>query len=129
MPTLHIIFGAHYNQSSCENRQEEVTGMARKRNTGRRCLFESLESRQMMAGDVTAQIANGNLTIKGDASNNNIAVAIAAGTVTITSADTMVNGASATGGVALAGTLTGNVKVNLKGGTDTLTLTGPLTVP
>src|SRR5690349_18797915 len=103
--------------------------MPRNRNAGRRCLIESLEKRQMMAGDVTAQITNGNLIVKGDSSNNNIAIAVAAGVVKITSADTTVNGAAATNGITLTGTLSGDVEVNLKGGTDSLSLTGPITIP
>src|SRR3954467_13766226 len=106
--------------------------MARHQVHGRRCTFESLESRQMLAGDVTAKIVNGDLIIKGhngDNSDNHISIAVAAGIVTITSADTTVNTASATAGVAIAGTLTGNIKVNLKGGTDRVSLTGTITVP
>src|SRR5262249_21337622 len=105
--------------------------MARRFRAGHRCRFESLENRCMLAGNVTASIdTHGNLIVKGDSSNKNIPIAVAQGAVTLTSADTTVNAASATGGVALMGTLaaTGKANINLKGGTDSATLTGPITI-
>ena len=43
-------------------------------NRGHRCAFETLENRWMLTGNVTAQIANGDLVIEGDDSGNVIAV-------------------------------------------------------
>src|SRR6476646_5579077 len=103
--------------------------MVRPRVSGRRCSFESLEIRQMLAGDVTAKIANGNLVIKGDSLANGITIAAGttAGTVVVTGvnaggAATNVNGTS-NGAVTLSG-FAGGLKIDMKGGDDTVTITG-----
>jgi hypothetical protein len=98
--------------------------MARHRAHGRRCTFESLENRQLLAGNVTASINNGNLTVKGDNLDNQIQFS-AAGITGLTG--TTVNGSAAA--FPLTG-LTGRVKLDLKGGNDTVTgtITGPLTI-
>jgi hypothetical protein len=52
----------------------KVTQMAFKTG-GRKCKFESLETRQMMAGDVIGRVHAGTLTLKGDNFSNGITVA------------------------------------------------------
>lgn len=42
---------------------------------GRKCKFESLETRQMMAGDVVGSVHAGTLTLKGDNFSNGITIA------------------------------------------------------
>jgi hypothetical protein len=101
--------------------------MVRPRSSGRRCFFESLEDRQMLAGDVTAKISGGNLVIKGDSLANGITIAAGstAGTVVVTgvtaggSATTVNSGTTA---VTLSG-FTGGLKIDMKGGDDSVTIT------
>jgi hypothetical protein len=107
--------------------------MARRGSQGRRCRFESLENRRLLAGDVIAQIKNGDLVIKGDGAANGITITAGAtaGTVVITGVDaggsaTNVNG-TANGTVTLSG-FTDDLKIKMKGGDDVVTITG-LTVP
>ncbi|MBX3439733.1 MAG: peptidylprolyl isomerase, partial [Planctomycetaceae bacterium] len=91
---------------------------------------ESLESRTLLAGNVVAAVANGNLTITGDAANNSVEVTVVDGDIVVRGLDgTTVNG-SANTFVAFADTttITGNLAVSLAAGLDTLRLTGPLTV-
>jgi hypothetical protein len=61
----------------------------RHQSTTRRCRFESLESRRLLAGDVTARIDNGKLIIKGDKLDNGITIVAGAnaGEVVITGVD------------------------------------------
>jgi hypothetical protein len=102
--------------------------MVRPRSSGRRCAFESLEDRQMLAGDVTAKISGGKLVIKGDSLANGITIAAGstAGTVVVTgvtaggSATTVNSGTTA---VTLSG-FTGGLKLDMKGGDDSVTITG-----
>jgi hypothetical protein len=75
----------------------------------------------MLAGDVTAQIVNGNLIIKGDRNANEIAVTQSGTTITVTGTDTTVN--SGTAAAVLTG-FTGSIKLKMKGGNDDVTLTG-----
>jgi hypothetical protein len=107
--------------------------MARPRRKGRPCKFETLETRNLLAGDVTASIHHGDLIIKGDNLANGIEITAGAtaGTVVITGVNaggsaTNVNG-TANGAVTLSG-FTDDLKINMKGGDDTVTITG-LTVP
>src|SRR5436190_15905870 len=95
--------------------------MGRHRVHGRQCVFESLESRQMLAGDVTAQIHNGNLIIKGDSNDNVVAVTQSGTTITVTGTGTTVNGGTTP--AVLTG-FTGGIKLKMKGGNDGVTLTG-----
>jgi hypothetical protein len=88
---------------------------------GRQCAFESLEDRWLLAGNVTAQIVKGNLVIKGDSSDNQITITAAA----VTGVGTTVNGVAA---FTIPSTFAGGIKMNLKGGNDTATLSGPLTL-
>ena len=48
--------------------------MSRATNFGRAARFESLEQRQLLAGDVLVNVVRGNLVIEGDAEGNEIAV-------------------------------------------------------
>jgi hypothetical protein len=107
--------------------------MARPRRKGRPCKFETLETRNLLAGDVTASIHHGDLVIKGDNLANGITITAGttAGTVVVTGVNaggsaTNVNG-TANGAVTLSG-FTDDLKINMKGGDDTVTITG-LTVP
>src|SRR5262249_382962 len=102
--------------------------MMRRRSGGRRCAFESLENRQMLAGDVTAQIHNGNLRIKGVDLDNGITLAAGAttGTVVVTGVTaggsaTTVNGG--TTAVTLSG-FTGKLKIDMEDGNDNVAVTG-----
>src|SRR3954452_7474939 len=70
----------------------KVTSMAFKTG-GRKCKFESLENRQMMAGDVVGHVRGGTLTLKGDNFNN--AITITPGAVPNS---VLVTGVTPTGG-------------------------------
>jgi hypothetical protein len=90
--------------------------------------FERLEDRQLMAGDVTAQIIKGDLVIRGDDFDNGITITAGsvAGTIVVTGvsaggAATRVNG-TANGAVTLAG-FTDDFKIKMKGGNDTVAIT------
>src|SRR6185436_14885785 len=85
--------------------------MVRRRTEGRRCKFESPEDRRLLAGDVTAQIKNGDLVITG---------------VDAGGSATNVNG-TANGTVTLSG-FTDDLKIKMKGGDDVVTI-HDLTVP
>src|SRR6478752_3145867 len=99
-----------------------------RRSQGRRCAFESLETRQMMAGDVTASIAHGMLKIKGDDLDNGITIAAGAtaGTVVITGV-TAGGSATTVNGGTTAVTLTGftaGMKIDMEDGNDSVAVTG-----
>src|SRR3954451_18315412 len=102
--------------------------MKRNRSQSRRCAFESLENRTMLAGDVTARIDHGNLIIKGDDFANGITIVAGttAGQVVITGVNaggsaTNVNG-MANGAVTLSG-FTGGLKIEMKDGDDSVSIT------
>ena len=102
--------------------------MPRHRRNGRSCKFESLEKRNLLAGDVTASIRNGDLVIKGDDLANGITITAGAtaGTVVITGVNaggsaTNVNG-TANGVVTLSG-FTDDLKISMKDGDDTVSIT------
>ena len=94
---------------------------------GRKCKFESLENRQMMAGDVSASVHAGTLFIKGDNLSNGITITAGAipnqviitGT-TIAGAGTTVNGI--TNLPVAVNNVTMGMKINMKGGNDTVTI-------
>src|ERR1044071_1056075 len=97
--------------------------MASRRPSFRSFAFERLENRQMMAGDVTAQIIKGDLVIRGDDFDNGITITAGsvAGTLVVTGVNaggtaTRVNG-TANGAVTLTG-FNDDFKINLKGGND-----------
>src|SRR5215210_3728665 len=107
--------------------------MARFRGKGRPCKFESLEKRNLLAGDVTASIHNGDLIIQGDDFANGITITAGAtaGTLVITGRNaggsaTNVNG-TANGPVNLSGFMD-DLKISMKGGGDSVTITS-LDVP
>jgi hypothetical protein len=85
----------------------------------RQLQLESLETRDLMAGDVTARVTNGNLVVLGDAAANTVEIRqLAGGKFQITGSDaTTINGkASAKFNV------TGDVSINMRGGNDVLQL-------
>src|SRR2546427_9671997 len=90
--------------------------MTRHLESGHRCAFETLEDRCMLAGNVTAQIVKGNLVIKGDNVDNQITITSTA----VTGVGTMVNGGAS---FAIPASFAGSIKMDLKGGTDTATIT------
>jgi len=83
------------------------------------CVFESLEARLLLSGDVTATLSGGTLHVRGDVEGNEIAITETdPGTFTVTGTDTTVNGeASAT----FEG-VTGNVIIRMGEGDDTVTV-------
>src|SRR5689334_6461121 len=94
---------------------------------GRKCKFESLENRQMMAGDVVASVHAGTLFIKGDQYNNGITITAGAlpNQVIITGTNiagvgTNVNGLLNTP-VAI-NNVTKDIRINMKAGNDTVTV-------
>ena len=106
--------------------------MAYKRTTGRRCRFESLETRQLAAGIVTADVTGGTLTIKSAGGATLFSGSFTGGTVMTTSGTTWVNASlgSAGGsgqisfGVGRLGTVSGDTVVTPEPGTLGLLGTG-----
>jgi hypothetical protein len=95
---------------------------------GRKCKFESLENRQMMAGDVFARTHAGTLIIKGDNLSNGITIAPTAVPFQVMITGTTVGGsATNVNGVSNAPVLINNVtaglQINMKGGNDEVTTT------
>jgi hypothetical protein len=93
-------------------------------------IIEPLESRVLLAGDVTAVVEDGDLRITGDAEDNLIDVTVVNGDIVVQGVDgTTINGSSDPF-VAFAGTTTiaGDFRARLRGGDDTLRLLGPLTI-
>lgn len=87
---------------------------------------ESLEGRAFMAGDVAVSVEIGDLVITGDARSNGVQVAqIDATTFLVTGTDnrggTTVNGAV---GDQVFANVTGDIRVNLKGGDDVFRIGG-----
>jgi hypothetical protein len=84
---------------------------------------EQLERRQLLAGNVTAVITGaGNLVVNGDSGDNDISVAIdEMGNVTITAND----GETIDDSGLVGSQVSGDVRINLKGGNDTVLLEGP----
>jgi hypothetical protein len=93
---------------------------ARTLNPNRR-RFEALENRSMLAGNVTAAVTGGNLTITGDDSANIISLTqVASGGWKITGSATKVNGSTK---AFTTDPVTGNINITLNGGNDTLVMT------
>lgn len=94
---------------------------------GRKCKFESLENRQMMAGDVMASVHAGTLFIKGDQFNNGITITAGAlpNQVIITGTNIAGVGTNVNGllnaPVAING-VTKDIQINMKAGNDTVTV-------
>jgi large repetitive protein len=89
----------------------------------RRCSFESLEERRLMAGDVFARIERGNLIVRGDDGNNGVFVraGFAPGEIIVLGTDvfgegTRVNGLENTA-VTLSG-FNGRIEFTMNGGAD-----------
>ncbi|MBL8848183.1 MAG: peptidylprolyl isomerase, partial [Planctomycetaceae bacterium] len=91
---------------------------------------EQLEGRQLLAGNVAAVIADGNLTLTGDDAANSVEVTqTAAGIVVRGLAGTTINGsASAFTVVAGQSTLSGNLKIDLAAGDDAALIAGAFTI-
>lgn len=92
--------------------------------------LEALESRTLLAGNVTATINDGNLTLTGDDEANSVEVSVVDGDIVVTGLDDTTVNDSTDAFVAVAGdtTLSGNLTSLLGGGNDTLRITGPLMV-
>jgi hypothetical protein len=94
---------------------------------GRQCKFESLENRQMMAGDVMASVHAGTLFIKGDNLSNGITITaggipnqvIITGT-TVAGSGTTVNGLTNT--PVAVNNVTKSMKINMQAGNDVVTI-------
>lgn len=90
--------------------------------------FEFLERREVLSGNVTATIQDGNLVITGDAANNNIVISggavgevvVAGGSDAGVGTETMVN--SGLTAVALTG-FTGDILIDMRGGNDRVLIT------
>jgi hypothetical protein len=99
-------------------------------NSSRRLRFETLENRTLLAGNVTASVASGVLTITGDTGANNIQLAqTSAGTWRLSGTGTQINGARA------AQSFSGvtDISMELAGGNDIVrcfggTLSGDLSI-
>jgi hypothetical protein len=95
----------------------------RKRHLG----VENLEGRALLAGDVSVDVVNGNLIIRGDEADNSISIAAGAeaGAYVVTGlatagGDTTINGGPET--VFNASGVTGDIDVRLRDGDDTLAI-------
>jgi hypothetical protein len=94
---------------------------------GRKCKFESLENRQLMAGDVMASVHAGTLFIKGDNLSNGITITAGAipnqviitGT-TVAGSGTTVNGI--TNAPVAVNNVTMDMKISMKSGNDVVTI-------
>ena len=102
--------------------------MAYKRTNGRRCRFESLENRRMMAGLVTAQVTNsGTLLIKGDFYSNAITITPGANKweVVVTGVPTIGGATSVNGvpnGAITIKNVTNGLQANMGLGNDEITI-------
>jgi hypothetical protein len=97
------------------------------RNQPRRRSFESLENRQLLAGNVTADATTvpGTLVIEGDNSANVLVLTqVSPGVIKITPAGTKLNGSSS----AQNFNVTNGIYIDMGGGSDSLTLKN-MTVP
>jgi hypothetical protein len=83
----------------------------------RRLKLEQLESRQMLAGDVTVNVVGGDLSIVGDSENNFLVLTATgnAGEYVVTGTNTTVNGGAVP--VTVSG-VTGDVTIQLHDGSD-----------
>jgi len=102
--------------------------MAFKRTGGRKCKFESLETRRMFAGDVTAEVHKGTAEIEGDFFDNGVVITaglnpneIVVTGVNANNLPTNINGIP-NGSITLPGVIHG-LDVKLGFGNDDLTMT------
>ena len=94
---------------------------AARRSDHRRLFLEGLESRAMLAGNVTASVSGGSLILRGDSLGNDVAVTwIAPNRYQVTGVGTTING----GAGFIASGVRNNIDIDLRGGDDTLTVTG-----
>jgi len=101
----------------------------RKHYAGRRCSFEGLEQRRMMAGDVVVKMSGENLIIAGNRLDNAITITAGAipGQVIVTGvtaggAPTKINGTP--NGATTLNNFFGDLRVNMASGKDTLLING-----
>lgn len=101
----------------------------RKHYAGRRCSFEGLEQRRMMAGDVVVKMSGENLIIAGNRLDNAITITAGAipGQVIVTGvtaggAPTKINGTP--NGATTLNNFFGDLKVNMAAGKDSLIING-----
>jgi hypothetical protein len=108
------------------------------RHTSSTLRFETLERRDMMAGNVTASVAGGDLVIKGDSASNGVVVTRVDATtyevrgIMTGGSDTRINGV--TGNRVLLRGVTDDIRVNMYGGHDEINFYGssaalPLVAP
>ncbi|MEI7836512.1 MAG: hypothetical protein WCK05_08875 [Planctomycetota bacterium] len=87
-------------------------------------VFEALEGRTLLSGNIAAGAASGNLTLTGDALDNSVTLTRHGDTVTLTpDAGTSINHAPPGVAVDLIG-VTGKVTIRMGSGNDSVTLTG-----
>ena len=92
-----------------------------RRSPRRRLLLESLERREVLAGNVTASVVGATLTLKGDGADNSLAiVALGNNRFTVTGLNTTINGSTA---AFSPNQSIFNITGNLGGGNDNLGLT------
>src|SRR3954469_10539995 len=100
---------------------------------GRRLNLEGLESRALLAGDVTVAVLNGNLSIVGDSAANDITIqeGATANSIVVTGIGTTGGNTTINGGTNI-GTFTGltrNIPVRMNGGDDTVSVLADLAAP
>jgi hypothetical protein len=82
-------------------------------------IFERLETRTFLAGNVMVAVNSGELDITGDNANNSIQVTqLTSGAWKINGVNTQINGGS--NSYTTTDPVTGNIVINLSGGSDTL---------
>ena len=95
----------------------------------RRLFLESLETRAMLAGNVTAVVRGGTLFVTGDNADNNVVIQQTGvnqfTVVGVTGSATTVNGKAA--GIVFTGNGVRNFEIDLRGGNDTLGISNDLT--
>lgn len=101
------------------------------RTATRKLMFQNLESRSMMAGDVTAAVVGGDLVLTGDNQDNAIVVKQFLGNQFIVSGQNADGSATTINGQAnQLFTFNGDVRVQLNGGDDKVTFDKPqLSIP
>ena len=113
----HLSGRREFNHSS----GKQSDAMTNRKTSSRRTLtFQSLENRCLMAGNVTAAVQNHSLVINGDNNGNGITIRqTATGQFTVIGSETTINGK--TSPQTFSG-ITGDFKINLKGGDDVLVI-------
>jgi len=89
--------------------------------SGRLVCFETLESRSLLAGNVMVAVNSGELDITGDNANNSIQVTqLTSGQWKVTGIATKINNGSSPFITDSADPVTGNIQIQLSGGSDTV---------